>query len=811
VSDLGHIIILDWSFRQTTDTNRLHHVCYSNNPFGSIEQEHIGFRWLSTACPLDGLRDSGLQSFQPFSIGERPCQELFRPTASETGKRGEVFYCPLYSVCAYHQAQRDLVQAQLWITTPAGLIYSRVASQLNPERPRFAELVYRRSDLVIVDEADQVQVQLDTVFSPSQILAGGNGDAWLDRLSQQVDTHLRQRGRGQLATENVDTWVHAHGIIQTVTNRIYGLLLREPALKSRTLWGDYFTDWLLFSSLARTLSGIASSADESNPDYERLMKLFNAQIDDPFGVSEETQLSRLVLNVIGMTDSTQVRNAIRTWIGEHLSTKTDLSEEELQQCVVQMEFALLVSVLQDRLNMLLHQWPQVEEPLNLESIESMLSNRPPEDLIPLIPSTPMGNLLAFQYVRSTAGSDEPGTLRFFRCTGVGRWILLHFHELYAGDGLVGPHVLLLSGSSWAGTSPHYHLQVLVSGILRAQPEEIAAIENSSEFQLKIFYDDQFNPIRVSGTSGDARASALKSILYQLARRSGMGGPSLLEKERANLAPGRQRVLLIVGSYAEAQLVRDYLEQVRADWLGQVLALIPDDEAFESNQNATQRSLQRGLVHHFADTGAWILVAPLLAIERGHNILNENQVAAIGSAYFLVRPHPRPDDLGFAIHSINRWSVDHYADKDWLEEHLPNESISLSRVGQVFRSAAFQRWRYLLRLPMMYGSLPEQERTAVTWNLLVTILQVIGRLVRGGSPARVYFCDAAFAERTAQQDERPDDPSTSLLVSIRQVLRPYFENPNRSMVSNRERAIVQSLYKPFYNAMIKMGGIANGSV
>jgi len=272
-----------------------------------------------------------------------------------------------------------------------------------------------------------------------------------------------------------------------------------------------------------------------------------------------------------------------------------------------------------------------------------------------------------------------------------------------------------------------------------------------------------------------------------------------------LPAGRQRILLIVGSYDEAKHSGDFLNRLRSDWQGQVLSLVADDDEFESEWRGHEESLQRGLVHQFAETGAWILIAPLLAIERGHNILNNENAAAIGAAYFLVRPHPRPDDISFAIQSINRWALEHCDNLPWFADKNDKENdLTLIRAGRIFRQAAYKRWRFLLRLPMIYSTLPSHERNALTWSQLVTIWQVVGRLIRGGSPARIFFCDAPFARRTALQDDKPDHASSSLLVSIIQVLRPYFTNaPN---ITPTDRALVQALYGPFYQAISRIGGL-----
>lgn len=52
-------------------------------------------------------------------------------------------------------------------------------------------------------------------------------------------------------------------------------------------------------------------------------------------------------------------------------------------------------------------------------------------------------------------------------------------------------------------------------------------------------------------------------------------------------------------------------------------------------------------------------------------------------------------------------------------------------------------------------------------------QVIGRLVRGGCAAQVFFCDAKYAPHAANL-EPGDRESTSLIIGMLGILRPYFD-------------------------------------
>ncbi|KPC85165.1 hypothetical protein ADL27_46540, partial [Streptomyces sp. NRRL F-6602] len=80
------------------------------------------------------------------------------------------------------------------------------------------------------------------------------------------------------------------------------------------------------------------------------------------------------------------------------------------------------------------------------------------------------------------------------------------------------------------------------------------------------------------------------------------------------------------------------------------------------------ALRRGDLASFAeDRSAELLIAPLMAVERGHNILNAQRNAAFGTALFLARPHPRPDDLALAVFAINDWATRFARDEPGLAQ------------------------------------------------------------------------------------------------------------------------------------------------
>jgi hypothetical protein len=804
--------------------NRLHQLTAADSGgLGGLDEP--AFSQVSTACALDGLRDS---DGAPWEVDRAPCRRLIpldavREDGSVPGSRYRG--CPVWHRCQRYAPSRDLVGADVWVATTASLIHTEVPREINGERLRYLEAAWRRSDLIIADEADRVQAQLDEMFSPAQPLVGPDFEAWLDEIVAKTHDWNRRTERERMADPGVRRWTAMVNNAKAAADTLYALLSRDRARPQPVLkeWidTDYFTAWTLSQQLAQAWAGYStpggrmpSEGWEEDPRYRILRSSFNTFIDDPLGQSPPADqlasgLVRLASELLRDTDENARLGRVRTWLEDAQKQSADdgnqLVIDDLTRQAARLEVTVALAVLADQLDKLIENCRGIELEMGLDGAGSVLFHRVPRDYQPVVPESPMGNVLGFQYLENDplpGRSRGPmGHLRFFRCSGIGRWVLLHLHDLFRADSDHGPSVLLLSGTSWAGTSPRYHLGVPVTGVLRPRSEEIEAIRASRFEFLPLFTGDTATPLRVSGKHGDARARALQRVIAALAD-PGLG-KSLLERHRDGLPPGRRRVLLLVGSYPEAKAVAAHLVALRGSWKDQVRYLVPDHEEFTDSWDGSA-FLRRGDLSTFADTGAWILVAPLLAVERGHNILNDDEVAAIGAAYFLIRPHPRPDDLSYVTQRVNQWACQQIADN--LPAVGREHRHTIGDCATIFRRAAHRRWRTLLHQHWAYSTLPDDdhdERRALVWTQLVTIWQVIGRLVRGGVPAQVFFCDAAFAPYTAlRADTDRDIARTSLLLGLREVLAPYFE----PTCHDPDRHLVDALYGCLYEALNQIEGM-----
>lgn len=724
---------------------------------GLLRDERL--RWVSTACTLQGLMDLT----EPLRIDEAPCSRgLVEKTdaTAATAASPDPVACPLFYSCGRHEAARELVEARIWVATPPSLLHCRVPTQLTEVSLRYLELAWIRSDAFLVDEADRVQIQWDQAFSPSQVLAGPSDEAWLDEIRPRFDQHVRHtHGKHLSVSRPVRDWsieINSAGILVA---RLRVLLASHPHLREWLRQDGYFNEWRL---AVRLSTEIARRPDTGpNPDpagvlddlcQKQWLESFREWIDKPAARYTGTDPAVAFLRDItarGYDSPAEAAKETRAWL-EGLPDIQIAHLVDVERLAVRLQVTTVIALLAEKLARLTDACWEVESETGLESMSTPLVFRPPREYLALVPDAPMGNLLGFQYQeREDAPADQIGTLKFFRCTGIGRWLLLNLPRLYSEDSAPGPGVLLLSATSWAGNSPRYDVQAPVSGILTSQiGDQVSLDERIVMHYLPVKVADAHgvdHDVRVSGAFGQQRIAALTALLAGLGKaRTGLRGPrhSRLEEIRDGLAAGRRRVLLLVGSYREADEAYRALLKMRPDWDGQVMQMVPDDDS-GTHYWSTGR-IARGDVWSLAGhDGVWLLIAPLQAIERGHNILNDQHIAALGAAFFLVRPHLHPEDLNYHVQSMNRWAVEE------IRHGMPSAgppTMPLGKRARLFRDLAHRRWLDQIEESLRYSRTERDSpaRRAMDWTNIVPLNQIIGRMLRGGATAQVYFCDGAFA-------------------------------------------------------------------
>lgn len=141
---------------------------------------------------------------------------------------------------------------------------------------------------------------------------------------------------------------------------------------------------------------------------------------------------------------------------------------------------------------------------------------------------------------------------------------------------------------------------------------------NAHFRKTRFFESGF-PERISGASDDQRMLQLRSATERTV--------DLIVREYERKAG---KILLVVNSYVQAQEVQRTLETAlrKVNCSAQVCRMISDAVSSEN----VQGTVRRGEVSRFAKMKEEILIAPAMAIERGHNIVDEYGHSALCAVF-----------------------------------------------------------------------------------------------------------------------------------------------------------------------------------
>jgi len=803
---------------------------------------HPAWRWFSPVCPILAL----VQSEDKWEFGNEPCHNLYQKSnipkqnedddleewgEDDTEKQST---CPLYYKCPRHQLERDIATAKLWVLTPASLIHTHVPRQLFAEKLTFVEAVYRECEFLFIDEADRVQVQLDEAFAPDEVLLDNSENSFLNKLGLNL-APIYNSNRVSMTADWFEAWTNAQYDAQKAINRMCPILYKQLKLVE-WLGHDPFTGRSLFAHIIHDivkgeksqnfqlsppitkskqtraqgvkaqqqsiLDGLTSVEQRKHRQY--LMETLEKFLQAPLTPSDGGRLSEIALTLLSAESESSVLAEVGKWWlqwlqAHNLPTPDETQFEDLKRNTY---FAILITVLDNRLVFLVDNLSTIHRFLDLHDTSLALVYRPARDYLPVVPSAPVGNILGFRYMSDRAKGG--GKLEYFRYVGVGRYLLLNFPTLFAIDDWDGPHTVLISGTSYAPGTPAYHIQekpkVLLEPANNNHTTGDAGI-GESEF----FFSPQRNTIKkhiaLSGLLPTPRKKAVDEMVKAICYKPGQAKSfldqlfeMLVDKEQQEREKwtDRQRVLLLTNSYDEAELVETILKPLyrRVENIDDIAVLRRD------NVPAELSGIRRSKIRDLRKLPTRIVIAPLMALERGHNILNDRRIAAFGAAMFLCRPMPVPDDWQTTVQQLNDWALKNAPDLNFYDALLHSgEPLTLTNVENKFYQAAIAEMVELNCRGMSFKQLTDKERSVLCWTQLVSIWQVIGRLVRGGVPCIVHFLDAKFAPLSAESQQDRED--TSLLVGI---LKEMQNAVNPEGKSPWETTLATSLYGAFFKAL-----------
>lgn len=763
---------------------------------GGFSHTREGVDLLAQSCPLPAFSESWPLDWRQW---QAPCEAISEAGAEERKQ------CPAWSLCGRVRNQRELVNASVWL----GHIRSAdtpVPAHTSSEYLRYFELVARTFDLVIIDECDDAQKALDEVGALTLTLTGNDDSI---HIQLQRTTGLVAANRAPFSDGLLGYILHANEYERHTlrfVNEIRRLTDERPDLARRYADKLLTASYLLREALiaAKRLSSFDALARSALSDlWETAMyAAFFERDEDDGGIWRKARRYAPALHL-------RPEEGQRRWQDLNLAFRRYLALDHAARAerpvadAVAILGALIGAPDHDKIaphvRLLIavgftiasyQRLAKDARPLayrgEIPEAGDLVFGRASAEMREVVPRSILGTFSSVRYRRAPAGGGYE--VDYLVMDSTPRLLLHRLHDMG------GANVLLASATSWLEPASEYHVGKTPDIVLSARTSQLGPV--------RLYLQPKRHPVskaplQFSG-AGEERADNLQHMVTALAT-SEIGGSSDLERVvraiRTSLDK-RRMAALIVNSYEQVRLVVEQIQAVNPE-LGRrtrgVLREIPSDRT-------RVRYVLRGQVEGLGpDPEVDVLVFPLAALGRGMHVVftaddEDKGRAAIGSVFFLTRPHPAAGDLGLMLSLLAQET-----------ERLDAEDLSalgLAEVRQVFdqrRYAVFRRITRLLARPMSASQLDATTRRAFAANLLVAVLQTIGRAIRNRMPVEVYFVDAAWAPNSAMG--RPETDRSSVLVTMRDVLTSALGAENRD-----QRDIHQALYGVFAEAFAEVEGL-----
>lgn len=706
-------------------------------------------KYLTTNCLIDGL---DLANENAVSFGEEPCTKLERGS--------QRYVCPYFDECPTTAMQREALESNIVITTVAGLVMSRVGKLQNI----FLKEVLETADVVFYDECDRVQKNLDDLFTPATEF-----NAFIKECAEDYHQFMLESNAKRM--ENIASMYYAELqskspiVLACVSNAVKA----AKNSSSKNVLSNTFSAYTLLDSIQEDISEstykeIYKLMDSSKPEvsslYDIMMSSCESIKTDRFESLLATWLDENEPKLILVDISKVLKENSNMTKNELKKKEKSIKNDNKRNLELRKKIQLIITLIFfDRFVMDIGEAYEDAQDIAMgyNELVGFIRTRftAQQDYLP---SALMGNLFG---IKSTKDDD----VLLFRQYAYGRALLtdLPYLRVNREGAPIGPHVVLLSGSSYAKGSLEYHVNADVNYIVEAD-------ETVRDFIAKTKFVELGIEERVSGSPLEEREAILRKVVDKCA-------PNIVAELKKE-----GKVLLIVNSFSQAEVVAEHLRTYlhKRGCKEEVCALV-SDRSMEKG-DAT-KYIRRGEVYKFDKNNARVLVAPALAIERGHNIVDEHGHSSLSSVFFLIRPMGVPDDVKEKSIKMNGYIA---------AKMFQYQGTDIYEKNAYVRYEAIKFWnRMNFSSKRRLDNLSDNEiKTDLVATMFVLILQIFGRLCRvtdaSKNPPTVYFVDGAFRKRAEVED------GFDTLNELYLYLANMFSD-----VENGEAA--KTLYEPFFTA------------
>jgi hypothetical protein len=784
-------------------------------------------------CALGGF-DTDETTESPFPHLDPPCRDVKQKRLSKKGQEigdPSSHLCPVAGWCGRMRASRELADRGIWLGHVLSLD-TRIPPHFVEEHVRYLEAVAMTADVVIADEADGIQAALDQkavsviditgskssyemrliedLFAP---IAGGNNDltaANVTDYSQKASRfiELNRSLTNQLQIDhrsNSDAFLADYGDAFVTGNRVafdlfgtdltglppdkrvaaevrfngvaefWDACVRDALYRSATVDGvDDVRDF----DIGRAASAIGKSREEVEAAYRVLVETLRDWLSSETTVLKGEAIGRARVIMFALIPPREELDEPR---------RVALFTFLVHVTSVVMQFLALLPAQHAMVAEGVHNSPVFQQGISA-------------DYRRLVPEALIGRLSGVRFNFESDGQRTRLSVQYMTFDGAPRVLLYRLHELLRHDGQAkGPAVLLASATSFLEKSPTFHIPCGPDYVLRRAEAEDGWRDSTYIFQPIPNPEDQKRMLRFSGAPFAMRDRILKQMLEHYLQ----GDDPKIQSLTRDFAPGR-KVGFVVNGYDQVRMLKEHAMLIRKDLGQRIVAVVSKIPEGASGDYITTAQVER-----LGQRDDWdAVIFPMKALSRGVNIVFGGDLfddnddlkgkAAIGTVIFLTRPHPSVESYDFVAGLVGAESLAFEK-----REFAPNTPLSsMTNEWKSARSSALRTVRRLLRHSVRASQLGEDLLERFVADIMIDVLQTIGRSMRNGCKARVIFVDAAWAQRSCDpKSDQPETSSTSFLAAMRTILLRCIQSPEPV-----ERQVYEALYLPFLEPLRRCEGV-----
>lgn len=707
---------------------------YGDNaePLSQLAVEYV-LRFFGGKCLIKTLTKSDNET-------RLPCESMYSSNKKNKKNNKDKKACPFYAQCGIYQAENDMKDAQVWVGTSDAVLQSKAPFYFDLKERRYYELMYEHMDVIFVDEADGVQESFDNALIQHKPLFGQVGSL-LELLFLKGNQELIFKH--ELANDAiVNKWKKSLNKAEETKTIIYGLIENSLQLR-KFLNKQTFGTKQIALQIGKKVLGVSDIESVKQHAFFTLLDTCLKRDETTQYLAEiEAIRTNIELDVIErMSKQKEKSYALLADYLTEANAMRVFSEEEKMEIVDLFEFYIFFSIFDEHFKYISFNKSYIESAASTDFDIDDARLKYADTYKPFIPEPLTGRY--FQYRYEQKKDDEFGKFSVYEYVGVGRDLLTEWGSLFEHASEADqPSIVFLSGTSYAPGSAHYHVNIPTDYLLESTKPKKSTLE---QFFTPVMKDGK--PLAISGVQHDKqREENLAYMAYQLKEQ--------IDLELAHWQHVGRKVLLIVNSYDQCKIVLNTLKPFYPNKV----------KALTNNTGLGNDYILRSEVEYFAQTEADILIVPLLSINRGYNILKDtiSGESLFGSAFFMVRPYIVPGSISNAIQNLHG-VLPNYIQTIHQDHLMFHEGVNY------IRKQANVLFEKLLVDTDFWADLDENERTILSWYTFVNVWQMIGRLLRGDTDARIFYTDAKFAPQTAVSAPTKESVQTSMLKAWEQML------------------------------------------